>query len=239
MTSASDRNLGEKAWGEQSLAPQHVISAACEQDLATYGDSFRGNGYTKSAQEAADRYALMLDVVRERDTPQSVLDLGCGLAHMLDFIARSSGYEHIRYTGLDISAKYLSAAKARQPQQDFLLMDVLAGDEKLPMFDYVVLNGVFNYRGQLGQERMVEYWKRLISVAYRHCRRGIAFNVMSTLVDWERDDLFHLPIETMSRFVWENLSRHFAVRHDYQAYEYTTYIYRSPFALAVDGSGRS
>lgn len=216
--------------------PQRIISSACEEDLDKHGDSFRGNGYTKSAEEAIERYALMLDVVRERSTPQSVLDLGCGLGHMVDFIAGTERYRHVRYTGLDISAKYLAAAKARHPDQKFVLMDVLSGDEDLPMFDYVILNGVFNYRGPLEQERMVEYWKELITVAYRHCRRGIAFNVMSTLVDWERDDLFHLPLEAMSDFVWKNLSRHFVVRHDYRAYEYTTYVYRHPFALTNNGA---
>jgi hypothetical protein len=40
----------------------------------------------------------------------------------------------------------------------------------------------------------------------------------------------------MSSFVWKNLSRHFVVRHDYQAYEYTTYVYRHPFAVWGDGT---
>ncbi len=50
----------------------------------------------------------------------------------------------------------------------------------------------------------------------------MAFNVMSTLVDWQRDDLFHLSFDTMAQYVSQALSRHFVVRHDYGAYEYTT-----------------
>jgi SAM-dependent methyltransferase len=217
-----------------ALVPQYVISAACEEDLARYGDSFRGAGYTKSPQEAAERYALMLDVVRETDTALTILDLGCGLGHLLDFIQSDSAHRHLRYVGLDISPKYLAAAQARHPRHEFILMDLLEADDALPVFDYVVLNGVFNYRGPIEQGHMVEYWERLISIAYRHCRSGIAFNVMSTLVDWERGDLFHLPIDTMTRFVWTRLSRYFVVRHDYQAFEYTTYVYRRPFT-AIDG----
>lgn len=213
--------------------PQHVISAACEEDLAKHGDSYRGAGYTKSPQEAAERYALMLDVVRETDTPLTILDLGCGLGHMLDFMEGSSACRHLRYVGLDISPRYLAAAKTKHPQHEFLLMDVLGDDAALPVFDYVILNGVFNYRGAIEQSRMIEYWEQLTSVAYRHCRHGIAFNVMSALVDWEREDLFHLPLDVMAGFVWKHLSRHFVIRHDYAAYEYTTYVYRHPFVLAV------
>ena len=104
-------------------------------------------------------------------------------------------------------------------------MDILDRDAALPDYDYVVMNGVFNYRGELSRERMLAYWKRMTVAAFRHCRRGIAFNVMSKLVDWERDDLFHLPFDTMSRFVAHELSRHFVIRHDYDAYEYTVYVY--------------
>ena len=68
-------------------------------------------------------------------------------------------------------------------------MDVLADDAALPLYDYVVLNGVFNYRGSITFERMLNYWQDLLLVAYRHARLGLAFNVMSPHVDWERDDL--------------------------------------------------
>jgi len=107
-------------------------------------------------------------------------------------------------------------------------MDVLQSDEDLPEFDYVIMNGVFNFRGQMTEDSMLEYWQRLVSVMFNHCRRGLAFNVMSSLVDWQRDDLFHLSFDTMASYVGRALSRHFIIRHDYGAYEYTTYVYRSP-----------
>ena len=45
----------------------------------------------------------------------------------------------------------------RHPQHEFILMDVLGGDEQLPIFDYVVLNGVFNYRGPIDRDEMMRY----------------------------------------------------------------------------------
>lgn len=201
------------------LTPQRLISAACEADLVKYGDTFRGVGYTKSDLEAQQRYALMLEVVREKEESVSLLDFGCGLAHMLDHLECRPERRNVQYSGLDISSAYLDAARARHPEADLVLMDILESDADLPGYDYVVLNGVFNYRGALDEESMLRYWKQLTSVAYRHCRRGMAFNVMSKIVDWEREDLFHLPFDTMARFVAEALSRHFIIRHDYGAYE--------------------
>ena len=208
-------------------APQRIIAEACEQDLFQHGDTFRGAGYTKSAREASERYAVMLDVVRDRDARVTLLDFGCGLAHMLDHIKRHPQYRHIDYTGLDISTAYLAAARTRHADAAFLQMDVLESDAQLPEFDYIVLNGVFNFRGPIDQADMLRYWQELLVVLYRHCRSGMAFNVMSKIVDWEREDLFHLPFDAMAQFVGRCLSRHFSIRHDYGAYEYTTYVYRT------------
>ena len=160
----------------------------------------------------------------------TLLDFGCGLAHLLDYLHREPRYRHVQYTGLDLSPKYLQGAKARHPGGTFILLDVLESDESLPDFDYVIMNGVFNFRGHIPEESMLQYWQQLLSVVFKHCRRGMAFNVMSRLVDWQRDDLFHLSFDAMAQFVGQALSRHFVVRHDYGAYEYTTYVYRSPSA---------
>jgi len=220
-------DVTDSSTGDPS-APQHVISKSCEGDLARHGDSYLGVGYTKSAGEAAERYGLMLGVIRETSEPVSLLDLGCGLGHLGDAIDADRTLAHVRYTGLDISARYVDAARTRRPDRTFLRMDVLADDTGLPVFDYVVLNGVFNYRGEIPFDRMLAYWQDVLVVAFKHARTGLAFNVMSPHVDWTRDDLFHLPLDTMSAFVWSRLTRFFVVRHDYRACEYVTYLYRTP-----------
>ena len=88
------------------------------------------------------------------------------------------------------------------------------------------MNGVLTYRGSLSFEEMFDYMSGLLPAVFSHARRGLAFNVMSKLVDWERDDLFHVPFDRMATFVAAKLSRDFALRHDYGLYEYTVYVYR-------------
>jgi hypothetical protein len=56
--------------------------------------------------------------------------------------------------------------------------------------------------------------------------RGLAFNVMSKHVDWERPDLFHLPFDALAQVLARSLTRNFVIRNDYGLYEYTTYVYR-------------
>jgi hypothetical protein len=56
--------------------------------------------------------------------------------------------------------------------------------------------------------------------------KGISFNVMSKLVDWERDDLFHVSMDEIGLFLKNNLSKNFVIRNDYKLYEYTIYVYK-------------
>jgi SAM-dependent methyltransferase len=204
---------------------QQRLSDACVTDLERFGDNFRGVGYTKSEADAQRCYSVMLDMIRPSPVKQTLVDVGCGLGHLLDHL-EEHGPANVAYTGLDLSEKYLAACRAKRPSVSFLHADVLSDPSSLPESDYVVMNGLFNYRGDTPREEMVQYFHALVSVAYSRCRKGIAFNVMSKLVDWEREDLFHVSFDEVAQFVRANLSRHFSIRQDYGMYEYTTYVYR-------------
>ncbi len=206
----------------------HYIAAECEKDLTKHGDNFRGAGYTKSRKETQNQYELMLNVIREENEIISLLDFGCGPGHLLDFKLSKDKYNQVDYAGLDLSDAYLNAFKKRHATSKLFKLDILSESHLLPNFDYIVLNGVFNYRGNVAREEMVIYWKEILNAVFHHADKGIAFNIMSKLVDWERDDLFHMSFDEMAAFVSSSLSRHFVVHHDYGTYEYTTYVYKDP-----------
>ena len=73
---------------------------------------------------------------------------------------------------------------------------------------------------------MKEYYEALVEKLYSICSYGIAFNVMSKDVDWEREDLFHLPLNDLSDFLTKKIGRNFVVRYDYGLYEYSVYVYK-------------
>jgi hypothetical protein len=73
---------------------------------------------------------------------------------------------------------------------------------------------------------MMDFTCRMLERAFLGAKQGIAFNLMSKLVEWERDDLFHVPYDEISRFTTARLSRHHVIRADYGLYEYTMYIYK-------------
>jgi SAM-dependent methyltransferase len=207
--------------------PAPAIVAKYEADLDKYGNTFRGVGWT--SQEHTDRrYRVMLDLIR-RDVvrPVTLLDFGCGLSHFYEFMD-ANGIDGIEYSGLDLSTRMVDASRRKHPQITYYVVDVLTEPELVPEFDYVVMNGVFTIRPSQTYDHMLEYFKHVLKAVYPKARVGLAVNFMSKQVDWEREDLFHLPMDVLASFLAHEISRHFVVRHDYGLYEYTAYVYREP-----------
>ncbi len=219
VPSQSDLAAGER--------PYMAFVAAVEGWFAEHGDTYRGVGWTKSQANTDTRHRVMLEIV-ESSPRQSVelLDLGCGTSQFYEYIIRQGREEEIRYSGLDLSPTLLERARSKFPQVKYYEVDLIEGPDPLPSFDYVVMNGIFTFKDGLSYEQMLDFWRALVERAFVHTRKGLAFNAMSTEVEWERDDLFHLPFDVMASFVAQRLSRDFAIRHDYGLYEYTTYVYR-------------
>jgi len=203
------------------------IVAHYEKCLEQHGDCHKGVDWPNEA-DADTRYQVMLELVPGGERC-SLLDFGCGTSLMYAFLCRNQPkYGHVAYSGLDISAKFVEVCRAKYPDVDFWQVDILKEQDSLPVFDYIVLNGVFTEKVSLGFEEMESYFQNMLSRVFDKARRGIAFNVMSKAVDWERGDLFHLSADRLIGFLTKNISRHFVIRNDYGLYEYTTYVYKQP-----------
>ncbi|GLS32780.1 Methyltransferase domain-containing protein [Mesorhizobium albiziae] len=178
-----------------------------------------------SDESARIRYDVMLGLVRQKDRATTLLDFGCGLGALKDHIDER-GFRSILYAGLDLSPKFAEAARARHPDVRIYCHDVLEDDSDLPQFDYVVMNGIFTRRHDLTTAEMQTYFEKLATRVFSFARIGIAFNVMSSCVDWESESLFHPSHGELSRFICKSLSRHFVLRNDYGLFETTCYVYR-------------
>ncbi len=198
-----------------------------ESCLAKHGDTHLGVDWPK-LEDVATRYQVMLEVIRPEHRQQrvSVLDFGCGAAHLLDYLSQPASSWQVDYAGLDLSPAFIQLCRTKYPQHAFYCQDILTASEPLPVFDYWVMNGVFTEKRQMSFDEMFAYFCRMIRIAFERSRYGFAFNVMSSHVDWERDDLFHLPLDTLAQFLVKQVGRNFVIRHDYGLYEYTVYVYR-------------
>lgn len=202
----------------------HSLIRHYEDCLARHGDTHRGVDWP-NADDAGKRYRVMLDVIKPEHAQCTLLDFGCGASHLYQYML-DRGMTGVRYAGLDASSAFCELSRAKYPQNQYTCLDVLDRPDQLAEFDYVVMNGVFTEKREMSYDAMWDYFQRMLRLVFSKTRRGIAFNVMSKEVDWERDDLFHVPVTELTHFLARELSRHYVVRHDYGLYEYTTYVYK-------------
>lgn len=202
-----------------------------EKCFDKFGFSLKGVDWTKEDQ-ANIRYQVMIDSIYFHEKSfnfsekRSVLDFGCGLSHLYDYILKKK-LKFIDYTGLEISEKFFNASKKKYPKNKYILGDILKEPSILKNnYDYIILNGVFTEKRNLTFDYFFEYLKKMILIIFTKSNKAIAFNVMSKHVDWEKDFLFHLSIDDMANFITKKISRNFIIRNDYNLYEYSVYIYK-------------
>jgi SAM-dependent methyltransferase len=211
------------------MSDYHDIVAHYEACLEAHGDTHLGVDWPKEA-DVFKRYAVMLDVIREEGHQVRLLDFGCGASHLYGYM-QQAGYSGVDYAGLDLSEKFIALCRSKYPENAYYCLDILQDSEGLPEFDYIVMNGVFTEKRSLNFDAMLEYFKDMIRAVYAKAREGLVFNVMSKQVDWEREDLFHLPLDTLADFLAGEVSRNFVIRNDYGLYEYSVYVYRHPLRV--------
>jgi SAM-dependent methyltransferase len=196
-----------------------------ESCLRKFGDNHLGVDWP-NADDALLRYRIMLEIIPGNEK-FSLLDFGCGTAHLYDYIVKKA-YNNINYTGLDISKDFIKICKQKYPEIPFKCCNILESPEQIGTFDYIIMNGVFTEKRDLSFDEMFEYFKKLVKTIFHKTNYGIAFNVMTKHVDWERNDLFHLPFDLLASFLKSEVSRNFTIRNDYGLYEYTVYLFKEP-----------
>ena len=201
------------------------IIAHYESCLSKHGDNHLGADWPK-AEDIDKRYRIMLEVIRD-DTSKKIklLDFGCGASHLYEYITQHD-FNNIIYHGLDISKKFVKLSKSKYPHNKYYCMDILDTEADLPIFDYIIMNGVFTQKRTLTFKEMFSYFKKIIPKVFNKAEKGIAFNVMVKQVDWEQEGNFYLSLDLLADYLTKYISRNFIIRNDYGLYEYTTYVYK-------------
>jgi SAM-dependent methyltransferase len=198
-----------------------------EQCLSRHGVSPAGVDWPNGADLAA-RFGVMFELLDETSECYSLLDIGCGTGFALDYLAATGDADRVQYHGIDLSQTMLDAARKRWPMHEFSCRDIVANPIPDRSVDVAIMNGVLTERVSLDVDAMTVLAESLVTAAFRVARLGIAFNVMNAHVDWQRDDLFHWPFDTLASFLRREVSPHFAFRADYGLNEYTCFVRREP-----------
>jgi SAM-dependent methyltransferase len=193
-----------------------------ERRLAEHGPTAKGMDWP-NAQDLEKRFTVLTDVIDLNQTSR-LLDLGCGVGLLIDHLEQRQLINKFIYLGVDISPKMILAGKELHSSFQFEVRDVLQRPYNENQFDYIIMNGLLTEKQEMTQAQMLDFAKQIIMTSYRSCSKGISFNVMSSHVDWKRDDLFHWELDDIVSFLIKNCSRKIRIMMDYGLYEYTVHL---------------
>jgi SAM-dependent methyltransferase len=194
-------------------------------------------GWPSSAADLAARYCNLLSPIDfshySVDNKLRLLDLGCGFGLLLDYLKENNLLDIVDYTGVDLLEKILVEARERWPDARFELRDVR--DEPYPegAFDYCIICGVFTSKLGNSYAETVTLVQETLKSVWPSVTVGLGFNSISKHVDWERQDLFHWPIDDIMAFCKRDLSRHVSFMLDYGPWEISTLVRKSRKLVSV------
>ncbi len=150
---------------------------------------------------------------------RSVLDVGAGLGDMYPYLRER--FPTARYQGVDVVPEMVRCAAAKYPDVRFQVANLL--DAPLDArFDYVLLSVIFNN----AIPDPTGFLEALIARAWDHAERGLAFNFLSTHVNFVEPTMaYHDPARVLD-FCIRHLSRRVRLEHHYERCDVAVFVYR-------------
>ena len=178
-----------------------------------------------SKESQFKRFEILFSIAEEIT---SIIDVGSGLGDLLEYLLdkKYTG----KYLGLDFvdefiefsNDKYKDITNAKFMKFDFT-KDQLPED-----YNYLFLSTVFNNKMDNNEEFMLHTIHKMFTA----CQKGVAFNAMSTYVDYRDEHLYYSNPLKIFDYCKRNLTLQIVLRHDYLVkedsipFEYTMYLYK-------------
>ncbi|HTX92526.1 MAG TPA: class I SAM-dependent methyltransferase [Anaerolineales bacterium] len=191
-----------------------------EERLDAHGTSARGADWNSEASQEA-RFDQLLKLC-DPSAAFTILDYGSGTGALADYLAKK-GFQ-ADYTGFDILEKAIQAAKQQhtgKPGRTFT-----AEEASLPVCDYVVASGIFNFRADASFEAWTDYVTDVLRRFDQLSRKGFASNFLTKYSDADRmrADLYYADPCFLFDYCKRNFSKNVALLHDYTLYDFTLLV---------------
>jgi len=151
----------------------------------------------------------------------SILDVGCGLGGLLDYLKEI--YTSFSYTGTDLNSEMIKLSKKRHPDIEFVKTDITSMLSKLKgrKFDYIFLSGALN----LSADNHDQHIKKIMEVMYEMSIKGVAINFLSIFADYFSPGEYYANPEVILKLAFSITSK-VILRHDYMNHDFTIYLYK-------------
>ena len=145
-------------------------------------------------------------------------DLGCGYGELFNYLNAKFSQQLQMYNGYDLSQSMLDAAENNLNARKSKL---IKKSSIHTIADYTFASGPFNVKFDISDEKWKTYIEDSLHNMFKHSRKGFAFNLLTSYVDWKEDHLFYCNPNYFFDYCKSNFSSEVLLFHDYPLYEWT------------------
>ena len=182
----------------------------------TYGDDSRSCLWSKPM---IPRYQELVKIAPLENA--SVLEIGCGIGGVYEYMVKDCRINNLTYKGVDLVEGMVELAKEKYPKAHFEVRNILENPIE-EQYDYVFFCGTFNFAMD------EEFMKKMLKEGFSYCKKGMAFNFVSTYVNFRNDEeeaAYYKPQDIFT-FCVENLSKKVQMNHHYMKCDTSVFVYR-------------
>lgn len=202
--------------------------------FAQFGATARGVDWNDE-RELLHRYDKMLRVLDmdfyKGPSRPSVLDVGCGWGGLAKRIKEIK--IDVDYHGIDVVEGMIEHARSTHPEYSFHCGDILEFEGE-GIYDFLICNGILTQKHDVKIPEMERYAKEIVRKLFSLCRHGIAFNMMSTRVNFTVGNLYYQNPAELLTWLLTEVSPRVVVDHGYSSlasgvgkfYDFTVYAYK-------------
>lgn len=195
------------------------VKSYFDKRIQEHGASPRGSDWN-SEESQNTRFDQLLKVVETQSF--SLLDYGCGYGALADYLD-VKGFD-VDYYGYDILESAIETARKAhldKPHRSFF-----TEKSQLPICDYTVASGIFNFRGAQSFEDWTEYVLGVLSEFHQLSLRGFSSNFLTKYSDADRmrPDLYYADPLLLFDYCKRNFSKNVSLLHDYRLYDFTLIV---------------
>ena len=209
----------------QKIIKQYV------ENYKKYGDSPKTLFWTKGRQEL--RFEKLTSYIYTDNF--SLLDFGCGLAHLKDFLDKK--YTNYSYCGVDIVKEFIEIGNKKHPKANIYLINSFKDIDS--NYDYIVASGVFNliYCDDKNKHQQIVF--EIVEYLFSKTNKALLIDFMTDKVDFIQEDNYHQNIPQLYNFITEKLSKRFIIDQSYMPYEFSCIIYKDDTIVRPDNVFRN
>lgn len=191
-------------------------------NIKVHGVSSKAVGWNSKESQYL-RFEKLLSIIDLKEE-FSINELGCGYGELYKYLI-DKNYDFSLFNGYDISKEMLKECEnyLNHPKN----LNLYHSPKIETLCDYTLASGIFNVPFDNSQKEWQFYIKKTIENMYQFSTKGIAFNFLTSYVDFKAENLYYQNPEEIFRFCINKYGKNVIVIHDYPHYEFTITIKRN------------